>query len=418
MKPLEGIKVIDLTKLLPGPFCTMILADLGADIIKVEHPDPMKDISRVHPPFIKGKSNRVVGGLFYQINRNKKSITLNYKKEEGREILLKLIKDADVLVESFKPGTMDYYNLGKAVLKETNPDLVYCSVSGYGQEGYRATEPGHDMNYLSYAGFIHLSGDPDGPPMPFPVPFADYTGALFGAIGVLSALVHKLSRKNLEKNDKGKDQDFMHVDAAIFDSIMILHSTLMGKYISNKTSFKKGEEALSGYYPYYRVYKCKDGNYLSLGAIEEKFWRNFCEAVNSPELIDQQFAGIEYIVEELNLKTCMNFREMNAELERIFLQKDRDEWVEFLNSKNVCCGPVYDLDEVWKDPNIKSRRILKEIDDERYGKIPLLRFPVLYNDQDLDITSAPDHGQHNGEIYKCLGYDESEIKRLKRKRII
>lgn len=417
MKLLDGIKVIDLTKLLPGPFCTMILADLGADVIKVEHPDPIKDISRVHPPFIKGESRRI-GGLFYQINRNKRSITLNYKKDEGREILLELIKDADVLVESFKPGTMEYYKLGKDVLEEVNPDLVYCSVSGYGQEGHRANEPGHDMNYLSYAGFIHLAGDPSGPPMPFPVPFGDYTGALFGAIGVLSALVHKMGQKRKQKSDARGSKDFMHVDAAIFDSVMILHSTLMGKYISRGESFKKGEEALSGYYPYYRVYKCKDGKYISLGAIEEKFWRNFCDAVNVPELADQQFAGIKYIADALNLKSCYTFTEINKELERIFLQKNRDEWVEFLNSKNVCCGPVYDLEEAWNDPNIESRRILKEVDDERYGKVPLLRFPVLYNNQDLGITPAPDHGQDNEEIYGTLGYDESGIKRLKRKRII
>ncbi|NMC03659.1 MAG: CoA transferase [Candidatus Lokiarchaeota archaeon] len=407
-KPLASIRIIDLTKLLPGPFATMVLGDLGAEVIKVEHPDPMKDMARFSPPFVTGESGARVGGLYYQINRNKKSITLDYTKPEGREILLKLVSTADVLVESFKPGTLDHWNLGKDVLQSVNPHLVFVSVCGYGHGGPRVNEPGHDMNYLSIAGLLSQSGEPGGPPLPFPIPFADYIGGLYAAIGVLGALAGR----------KRGEGSFVHVDASIFESIFSLLHLYNCARLSGMDDFKKGEEVLSGFYPFYRLFKCKDGKYLSLGAIEQKFWDNFCDAVGHPDLKESQFAGIAYVEKALGMKTSMSCSEINHVLETIFLERDRDEWVAFLSSKDVCCAPVHDLARAWDDPQVRSRRLLVTVDDPLHGPREHLRSPLMFNDAPLEIEPAPGPGRDNDTMYRALQIDEETLKRLKRKRVI
>jgi alpha-methylacyl-CoA racemase len=406
-KPLEGIRIIDLTKLLPGPFATMVLGDLGAEVIKVEHPDPIKDMARFSPPFVVGERSRI-GGLYYQINRNKKSITLDYTKPEGREILLKLLATADALVESFKPGTLEHWNLGKDVLKAANPRLVFASVCGYGHDGPRANEPGHDMNYLSISGLLSLSGEPDGPPLPFPIPFADYIGGLYAAIGVLGALA---GRQRCEGS-------FIHVDASIFESIFSMLHLYNCARLSGADDFKKGEEVLAGFYPFYRVFKCKDGRYLSLGAIEQKFWDNFCEAIGHAELKESQFAGIEYVEKAIGLKPYITTKEINALLESTFLERDRDDWVAYLNSKDVCCAPVHDISDAWSDPHVKSRGMLVKVDDSRFGAREHLRSPLLFNDVPLSIQPSPDQGQHNDEVFDALHIDQESLNRLKRKHVI
>mgnify|MGYP006300220111 FL=1 len=372
-KPLEGIRILDLTKLLPGPFATMILGDLGAEIIKVEHPDPIKDIARFHPPFVKGKKSRI-GSLFYQINRNKKSITLDYTKPKGREIFLKLARDADVVVESFKPGTMDHFDIGKERLKEANPDLIFCSINGYGQTGPRSKEPGHDMNYLSIAGLLQMNGRLDDPPLPYPIPFGDYIGALFGVIGVLGQLAGKKLKKN-DNDNQGKDTNFIHIDASIYESVFSLLHVYNCKHMTGSDEFEKDEEVLCGYYPFYRLYECKDGKHVALGAIEDKFWRRFCDAIGRPELKSEQFAGIDYISDALNLKSCWNTEDVNETIEKIMLQRDRDDWVRFLNDHDICCTPVNSIPDAWNDPQATSRQLLIDVEDGEYGTRSHLRSP-------------------------------------------
>lgn len=406
-KPLEGIRIIDMTKLLPGPFATMVLGDLGAVVIKVEHPDPTKDMARFSPPFVIGEKSRV-GGLYYQINRNKKSITLDYTKPEGREILLKLLATADVLVESFRPGTLEHYNLGKDVLQAANPRLLFASVCGYGHDGPRANEPGHDMNYLSIAGLLSMSGEPNGPPLPFPIPFADYIGGLYAAIGVLGALAGR----------QRSGASFVHVDASIFESIFSMLHLYNCNRMTGAPDFKKDEDVLSGYYPFYRLFKCKDGGYVSLGAIEQKFWDNFCDAIGHSELKESQFAGIEYVEKAIGLKPSMTTKEINALLESTFLKRDRDDWVSYLNAKDVCCAPVHDISEAWDDPHVKSRGMLVRVDDARFGAREHLRSPLQFNDVPLSIQPSPDPGQHNDEVFGALHIDQESLNRLRRKHVI
>ncbi|MHA1848425.1 MAG: CaiB/BaiF CoA transferase family protein [Promethearchaeota archaeon] len=414
MKLLNNVKIIDLTKLLPGPFCTMILADLGAEVIKIEHPDPMKDMARFTPPFIKGDKSRVAT-LFYQINRNKKSMTLDFTRERGREILLDLIKDADVLVESFKPGTLERWGLGMDVLRKTNPELIACSISGYGQDGPRSREPGHDLNYMSLAGMNYLLGAADSPPGCYPLPFGDFIGALYAAIGILSSLYWKLQKKLGEDQALGGNESgFLHVDSSIFESILSLYPLML----KPSGTFKKGEMVLSGMYPFYKIYECKDGKFLSIGAIEQKFWNRFCDAVQHPEWKDEQFSGIKYVEEELGLKSKVSHEEITRELKAIFLERNRDEWVEYLTASGVCCTPILDINEVWDDKHVKQRHFRVLIDDPIHGKFMHLRSPLLFNGETLDIRPMPAPGEHNNEILKKLGIDEDELRKLKRKRII
>ncbi len=414
LKPLAGIRVLDMTKLLPGPFATMVLADLGAEVIKVEHPDPTKDMARFTPPFVTGEKSRI-GSLFYQINRNKKSITLDYTKPEGRQIFLKLLGNAHVLVESFKPGTMDHFGLGLPALREANPSLIACSVSGYGQTGPRAKEPGHDMNYLSLAGLVGLNGPPSSTePLPFPIPFADYMGALFAVIGIVAEIASKAWRGN----EKEAVDGFQHVDASIFESAVSLLHLYNSNRMMNKGDFKKGEEVLSGYFPFYRVYACKDGEHLVLGAIEQKFWDGFCEAIGRNDLKPEQFSGIDYITGEMGLNPKVSPDCMTADIEAAFLTKDRDEWVSLLNGHGVCCTPVNEMHDVWEEPHVKARGMIVGVNDPRYGVKPHLRFPLLFNGEALSITPAPEPGQHNEEILGPLGIEPEEWKRLKRKHVI
>jgi crotonobetainyl-CoA:carnitine CoA-transferase CaiB-like acyl-CoA transferase len=406
-KPLEGVRIIDLTKLLPGPFATMVLGDLGAEVIKVEHPDPTKDMARFSPPFVIGEKSRV-GGLYYQINRNKKSVTLDYTKPEGREILLKLLATADVLVESFKPGTLEHWNLGNEVLQAANPKLVFASVCGYGHDGPRANEPGHDMNYLSIAGLLSMSGEANGPPLPFPIPFADYIGGLYAAIGVLGALAGR----------QHSGASFVHVDASIFESIFSLLHLYNCNRMTGAPDFKKDEDVLSGFYPFYRLFKCKDGGYLSLGAIEQKFWDNFCEAIGHSELKESQFAGIEYVEKAIGLKPSKSFGEINRLIDAVFLERNCDEWVAYLNSKDVCCAPVHDIASAWDDAQVKSRRLLVPVEDGEYGTREHLRSPLLFNDAPLAIEPAPEPGRDNEAVYRSIQIDEETLKRLKRKHVV
>nr|MDO8117281.1 CaiB/BaiF CoA-transferase family protein [Candidatus Sigynarchaeota archaeon] len=373
-----------------------------------------KDMARFTPPFVMGDKSRI-GSLFYQINRNKKSITLDYTKPEGHDLLLKLVKQAHVLVESFKPGTMDHFGLDKQALFDANPSLVLCSVSGYGQSGPRAREPGHDMNYLSLAGLIGLNGPPScTDPLPFPIPFADYIGALYAVIGVIA----EIAARSLHAGAGNAVNGFTHVDASIFESAISLLHLYNTCRMMGKPEFCKGEEVLSGYYPFYRVYACKDGKHLVLGAIEQKFWDGFCEAIGREDLKTEQFSGIDYITGEMGLKPKVSLEQITKDIEAIMLTRDRDEWVSLLNEHGVCCTPVNDMHDVWEDPHVKARGISTGVVDPRYGLRPHLRLPLLFNGEPLSITPAPEPGQHNEEILGPLGIEPDAWARLKRKRVI
>src|SRR5437868_15322516 len=280
--PLTGIRVLDLTRLLPGAYCTLLLADMGADVIKVEEPGA-GDYMRWTPPIVAGQS-----ALFSAINRNKRSITLNLKSEEGRQLLLGLVENADVLVEGNRPGVMERLGLGWPVLHARNPRLVMCSITGYGQDGPFASRAGHDLNYMAIAGALGLNGERGGPPAPLPVQVADIGGGgLQPAVAILGALV------GVQRGGEGRWIDASMTDGAVSWLALAFAAREAGERVA------RGGQRLAGRYACYRVYACKDGRYYSVGALEPKFWNGLCQVLERPDLVEQQYS------EDLSVQAAM-----------------------------------------------------------------------------------------------------------------
>ena len=347
--PLDGIRVLDLTRLLPGAFCTMLLADLGADVIKVEEPET-GDYMRWTPPLVDGRS-----ALFDTLNRKKRSVALDLKSERGRDVLLRLVETAGVLVEGNRPGVMDRLGLGWDTVHARNPRLVMCSITGYGQDGPYASRAGHDLNYMAVAGGLGLNGEREGPPLPLPVQVADIGGGgLQPAVAILAALV------GVQGGGEGRWLDVSMTDGAVSWLALAFAARAGGERVA------RGDQRLTGRYACYRVYECGDGRYYSVAALEPKFWRNLCEALKRPDLIDQ------HLSEDL---------ETQKSLETIFRTKSRDEWEEVLASLDACCEPILDIDEVPSHPQVIARRLFERA---REG-------------------NAPGLGEHTDELLREIG---------------
>lgn len=324
---LTRIRVLDLTRLLPGAFCTKLLADMAADVIKVEEPRA-GDYMRWTPPLVDGQS-----ALFEALNRNKRSIALDLKTSRGREALLRLVDTADVLVEGNRPGVMDRLGLGWKVLHERNPRLVMCSITGYGQDGPFASRAGHDINYVAIAGALGLNGEPDGPPVPLSVQVADIGGGgMQAAVSILGALVA------VQRGEEGRWIDTSMTDGAVSWLALAFAARAHGEVVA------RGDQRLAGRYACYRVYACKDGRHYSVGALEPKFWKALCGALGRPDLVERQFS---------------EDRDVQLEVERIFASRTRDEWERILSPLDACCEPVLDLDEVASHPQVAARRSLQ-----------------------------------------------------------
>ncbi|HKW73595.1 MAG TPA: CaiB/BaiF CoA-transferase family protein [Candidatus Dormibacteraeota bacterium] len=347
--PLSGIRVLDLTRLLPGAYCTQLLADMGADVIKVEEPGT-GDYMRWTPPLVDGQS-----ALFNALNRNKRSIELNLKEEAGRDALLRLVEAADVLVEGNRPGVMDRLGLGWPVLHRRNPRLVMCSITGYGQDGPFASRAGHDLNYMAIAGGLGLNGERDRPPVPLSVQVADIGGGgIQPAVAILAALVA------VQRGGEGRWIDASMTDNAVGWLALVFAARAAGERVA------RGAQRLGGRYACYRVYECKDGGFYSVAALEPKFWKALCDALERPELIEQQYS------EDASVQQA---------LEEIFKTHSRDEWQDRLALIDACCEPVLDLDEVASHPQIAARHVL---DAHRMGRAPAL-------------------GEHTEEILREIG---------------
>lgn len=385
--PLEGIRILDFTMLLPGPWCTLFMADFGAEVIKVEEPRN-GDYIRQFPPFIKDISARHL-----LINRNKKSMKLNLKTDEGKRIAQRLVETSDILVEGFRPGVMDRLELGYQRVSEINPKMIYCSISGYGQDGPYKHLVGHDMNYLGISGILDISGESDGPPALSGVQIADIaSGGMMAVMGILIALT--------ARNKTGKGQ---YIDVSMLDgSIAQLYATA-GDFFATGRSPKRGETETSwvlGGYACYSIYPAKDGGYISVGPIEEKFWATLCKKIGREDLIDQQF-----VPEKQN--------EIKNTLKDIFLTKTRDEWVEEFEGLDVCVGPVNTMAEAFEDPQIQFREMITEVEHPEIGKVPQLGIPIKLSESTGEIRrAAPGFGEHTLEILKDLGYDDNEIQDL------
>jgi crotonobetainyl-CoA:carnitine CoA-transferase CaiB-like acyl-CoA transferase len=360
MSVLEGVKVLDLTRLLPGPYCTWILSRLGADVIKIEEPDS-GDFGRRFIPY-----------LFDLINVGKKNITLNLKKEDGKKIFLDLVSKSDIVVEGFRPGVMDKLGLGYDELKKHNNGIILCSISGYGQDGPYRDLPGHDINYESIAGLMWV--DNKKPPVVPKVPFADLCGGTFAALAILARLFGR------SKDGKGG-----YIDIAMTDTVNLLFN------ISYVASFID----LLGEIPFYNVYKTKDGKFISVGAIEEKFWRNFCSTIERDDFIDKQYD-----------------KSIISEISEIFSKKTLEEWLNLFKKEENMVTPVYLPEEVFEDQFIRYRNIYNR--DKRILNLPI---DNLTTKQDLNKKTS-EKGEDSERILIELGYSAEDIEKFKTNGVI
>jgi crotonobetainyl-CoA:carnitine CoA-transferase CaiB-like acyl-CoA transferase len=376
--PLEGIRVLDLTRLLPGPYCSLLLADYGADVIKVEDPKS-GDYSRWYEP----KVNDDQSAMFISLNRNKRSITLDLKDEKDKEAFISLIKTADVLIESFRPGVMDRLGLGFEELKVHNPKLIYCAITGYGQSGPYAKEAGHDINFLSYSGLLHLQGAPNEKPLIPSVQISDIGGgALMAAIGILLAII-----------DAKKSNTGQFVDISMLDGALSWMHTILPNYWTSGELPNRGELTLNGGKACYEIYRTKDNRYISVGALEYKFWKSFCKVIDKEELIEQLDEPLE------------QQRLMKQEVQEAIHQKTLEEWLELFEGIDACVSPVLTPEELADHPQIKHRQMIEDITHPEVGVIKQIGNPIkLSNSTVRTRRHAPGFGEHTKEILKDLGY--------------
>ncbi len=386
--PLEGIRVLDLSRYLPGPFATQMLADFGAEVIKVEDPKG-GDLGRMLPPLIGGESAR-----FFTVNRNKKSITLDLKKPQGQEVFKRLALNSDVVVDQFRPGVMDRMGLGYEQLKTINPGIIYCTITGYGLDGPLRDVAGHDLNYLSLAGITGVNGVYNSQPAICGTQIADIAGGtLHSVIGILLALAAR------QKSGQGQLCDVSMLDASV--SLM---AYALGEWSGLDTLPVSGDGLLSGGYGFYQVYATKDGKYVSLGAVEEKFYAEFCRKIGRPDLIEKQFEKEPQ-------------RQIIAEISEIIAQRTRDEWVDFFADSDICFTPVLGLDEVCQHPQVKAREMIVELENvNNTGKtVRMTGIPIKLSETPGQLSlKFPILGEHNDEVLMAVGgYSQQEVKDLR-----
>ena len=388
MTALSDIKVLDLSRLLPGGFCSLLLADFGAEVLKVEDTG-MGDYVRWSAPGYEGADDSARSALFLSLNRGKRSIRLNLKDDGGREVLLRLVREHDVLLESFRPGVMERLGVGYERLREENPGLVYCAISGYGQDGPYTARSGHDMNYLGLNGLLGLTGDAGGPPVQPAGQIADLGGgALMAAFGILAAL------RERERSGQGQ-----LVDVSMFDGSLSWLAMVAAKYLCDGVVPGRGDLELAGRLACYRPYACRDG-WVTLGALEPKFWQAWCRGVGREDLIEKQFEAPG--------------SDAHAEVERIFLERTRDEWREFAAHHDCCLEPVLELDEALDSELVRAREMVVELDQPGADGVRLLGVPVkLSRTPGAPAGPGPALGEHTDEVLGSLGYSEHEIAALK-----
>jgi len=380
--PLEGIKVLDLSRLLPGPFASLVLADLGAQVDKIEDPGG-GDYLRHMPPAVVGDGGSQ-SGLFLAINRNKRSAVLDLKKPEGRDALLRLASHYDVVLEQFRPGVMDRLGLSHATLRARNPRLIVCALTGYGQDGPLSRRAGHDINYLARAGVLGFQGPPDAPPAVMGFQLADIGGALWSVIGILAALA---SRANTGQGSI--------VDVSMLESAMGFAASSFGQMLAG-TMPKRGDETLSGAIAPYNTYETKDGRAVTLGALEPKFLLAFA-------------AGVQIEVDMGALLPGPHQEGLKAKFREIFRSRTLAEWVEFARTTDCCLEPVLLPEELASDPHLVARRVFFELPSP-WGNLLQFRTPVT--DPDAPHRAPPHQGEHTRDILHEAGFSKAEIDRV------
>ena len=375
--PLEGIRVLDLSRLLPGPYLTQLMADLGAEVIKVETP-LAGDHVRLAPP------EMGLGNMYETINRNKKSLALNYRNARGRELFIEISKTADVVLEGFRPTIADKYGIGYEAVRAVNPDIVYCSLSGYGQEGPYQQRAGHDFNYLSVGGAFSLNGRPGERPVPYGLPVADLSGGMLAAIAILGALVGR------ERGGQG-----MYLDMALLDGVISWMTPLALSAYFSGLEVGAGTHPLLGGRAFFNIYETSDGKYLTLAAIEPHFWGDFCKTIGRADLIERQYDPT-----------------LGSEMEGIFKQKTRAEWLNMFADNDACVEPVNSIEEMLANPQVQARGHVRM----EAGKPVGMNSPFVFARG--EYSPAPALGADTRALLQEIDVSEKEIHALTKRGII
>jgi len=393
--PLQGIRVLDLSRLLPGGFCSLLLADFGAEVLKVEDTG-MGDYIRWSPPYYEGAHDTAKSALFLSLNRNKRSIRLDLKSEHGREALLRLVGEYDVVLESFRPGVLDRLGVGYERMREQNPGIVYCAISGYGQDGPKRDAAGHDMNYLGLIGLLGLTGEFGGEPVQAAGQIADLGGgALMAAFGIMAALRERDGAP--EKPGSGEGQ---MVDVSMADGALSWLAMVAGAYFADGNVPRRGELPLAGSLICYRPYECEDG-WVSLGALEPKFWQAWCRGVDREDLIASQFERPG--------------TEAHEQVKQTFRSRTRAQWEQFATKHDCCLEPILELDEALDSDLVRAREMVVEIEQ------PGAQQPVRQLGVPVKLSRTPGQharlpgpalGEHTEEVLLGAGYSQAEVDEL------
>jgi crotonobetainyl-CoA:carnitine CoA-transferase CaiB-like acyl-CoA transferase len=387
MLPLAGVRILDLTRLLPGPFATLVLADLGADVVKVE-PLSGGDWLRHLPP-LRGEQSVAFDGL----NRNKRSIAMDLSRPEGAAAFRRIARGADAVIESFRPGVLDRLGIGFEALRRENPGVVVCSISGYGQDGPYALRAGHDLDYLAVSGVLAANGPPQAPGQPG-VQVADLGGGAWPAVaGILAALVGRT-----------RTRAGAHVDVSMTEGALAMLALPLGIAWGRGSPIARGRELLDGGAACYGVYRTKDGRHVALGALEPKFFSTFCAAVGRPGLAERQQDDPQDA--------------LRAELAAIFAARTRDEWAAFAQANDVCLEPVLEGDEPRDHPQLRARGAFVEVPTPGGGSVPAVASPVRIRGERAPLGPAPRLGEHADEVLEEAGFTEREIAELRRDGVI
>ena len=386
---LHRIRVLDMAWVGPGPFCATILGDLGADIIKIHEPDPERRGGLVKYAL---PDSPAFPGL-----RNCRVMGLDLKAKDGRTIFYEMAKAADVVIESYRPGVTKRLGVDYKAIKKINPQIVYASLTSYGQDGPYRDLPGHDINYISLGGLLGLTGESGGAPVLPGTLIADLAaGGMSAAIGILAAL--------MAREDTGKGQ---FVDVSMTDGVIALMSMWINPHLAYGLTFKRGETMFTGHYPWYNVYETKDSKYISVGAFEPWFYANLCQLLGREDFIEHQFAEGE------------KREEIFQHFKQTFLSKNRDEWVKILRQKDTCVAPVYSIDELASDPQLHARDMIMEMPHPVLGSVRQVGSMLKLSGSPFQVKNGSTRfGQHTEEILKELGYNAKHMKVLRKAGVI